>query len=651
MRDEYVHRIFSVKSIDEERRTFSGTATTPDVDDVGDIIEPLGVTFSNPSPLLLAHDPNKPVGSVTFLPPTAKGVDYTATIPIVTEPGIVKDRTDEAWHSVKSRLFTAVSVRVAGRVEDVKKSTAGGRHWLKCRIRELSLVTLPANERATIAVVKSLDVGRPAAIGTGSESNHTPGDSGTSRVVRLHSPRDAMNTISEQLNSYKATRDAKHTAMLAMVTKSAEDGTTFDAEEESAYDALKGEVDSLNKHIARYEDLEKTNAATATAVKGATPAQADESRSRIVRIKPVMEPSIGFARVAMCIAAAKGSGSDAIRIAEQHYGADRDIVEAVKTAVGAATTANGYAPAVQYADYMAGFIDYLRQKTILDKFGNNGIPALRRVPFNTRVSTQTAGATAGWVGEGKPKPVSKGTFGTATVDFSKIAVIAVLTKEEVRFGVPGAEQKVRDDLRNSIASGIDLAFIDPANAGTANVKPAAITYNVAASAVSGTTPAYAMADIAAMIGTMLDAGIQANSLVLIMTQTIALKLSLARNSLGNRINPDLTMQGGFFEGIPVIVSQAVSTLGSPTANMVIAVNAEDIFLADDGNVAMDASEQASLQMDDAPATQDGTTGTGTSLVSLWQTNMLGLRAEREIAWKVARSASVQYLSGVAYLTA
>jgi hypothetical protein len=54
-------------------------------------------------------------------------------------------------------------------------------------------------------------------------------------------------------------------------------------------------------------------------------------------------------------------------------------------------------------------------------------------------------------------------------------------------------------------------------------------------------------------------------------------------------------------------------------------------------------------MDDNPQTQDGTTGTGTSLVSLWQTNMLGLRAEREITWKLVRAAAVQYLSGVAYV--
>lgn len=654
MREDYAYAILSLKSVDNDRRIFTGTATTPTPDRGGDIVDPLGVSFTNPLPLLLEHDVKRPIGYVRFHPPTAKGIEFTAEIPIVEEPPSLKERLDEAWASIKARLITGVSVRLSAKTGDVKILKGGAIHWMKSVVTELSLVVLPQNTEATIAVVKSLDVGRPAAIGTGAASTHTPGASGTSRVVRPHSPRDGMKTITEQLNSLKATRDAKHAEMVAMATKSiGDDGSVavFDAQQESDYEDLKGVVDSLNKHIQRLEDLEKANVATATAVKGATTDEGSNSRGRIVRITPNREPGIGFAQVAMCIAASKGIGGEAIRIAERHYQHDTVIIEAVKTAVGAATTSNNQAPAVQYADLTSEFLSYLRAKTILDKFGTDGIPALRRVPFNTRVSTQTAGATAGWVGEGKPKPLSKGTFGTLTVDFSKIAVICALTKEEVRFGVSGAEAKVRDDMRNAIAAGIDLAFIDPTNAGSANVKPAAITFGVAASTVSGTTPASAMADIAGMISTMLAAGIQANSLVLIMTQTIALKLSLARNSLGNRINPDLTLRGGFFEGIPVIVSEAVSSLGSPTANMIVAVNAEDVYLADDGNVSIDASEQASLQMDDAPATQDGTTGTGTSLVSLWQTNMLGLRAEREIAWKVTRAASVQYLSGVNYATA
>ena len=63
-----------------------------------DIVEPLGITFANPMPLLLHHDHRLPVGTVTFGTPTAKGVEFEATIASIKEPGVLKDRTDEAWH-------------------------------------------------------------------------------------------------------------------------------------------------------------------------------------------------------------------------------------------------------------------------------------------------------------------------------------------------------------------------------------------------------------------------------------------------------------------------------------------------------------------------------------------------------------------------
>jgi hypothetical protein len=68
------------------------------------------------------------------------------------------------------------------------------------------------------------------------------------------------------------------------------------------------------------------------------------------------------------------------------------------------------------------------------------------------------------------------------------------------------------------------------------------------------------------------------------------------------------------------------------------------LLADDGQATIDASTEASLQMDSAPATPATTT------VSLWQSNMIGIRAERFITWLKARAAAAQYVNGVAYVS-
>ena len=106
----------------------------------------------------------------------------------------------------------------------------------------------------------------------------------------------------------------------------------------------------------------------------------------------------------------------------------------------------------------------------------------------------------------------------------------------------------------------------------------------------------------------------------------------------------ISATGGTLEGFPVITSQHAAN-ESGGGNLVIAVRAADIFLADDGVVSIDASEQASVQMSDAP-TINSTTGAGASLVSLWQTNSVGIRAEREITWTKARSTAVVYMDDV-----
>jgi hypothetical protein len=57
------------------------------------------------------------------------------------------------------------------------------------------------------------------------------------------------------------------------------------------------------------------------------------------------------------------------------------------------------------------------------------------------------------------------------------------------------------------------------------------------------------------------------------------------------------------------------------------------------------SQEASLQMDTAP-TQSSATPTATSVVSLWQTNSVGFRAERTVNWQRRRDSAVAGLDTV-----
>ena len=102
-----------------------------------------------------------------------------------------------------------------------------------------------------------------------------------------------------------------------------------------------------------------------------------------------------------------------------------------------------------------------------------------------------------------------------------------------------------------------------------------------------------------------------------MSQRIANKLSLMRNALGRKEFPDISPTGGNLETYPVIASEWVSIAGESNGDHVYMVSAGVIYFADDGDNQIDLSTDASLVMTDAPS-EDGTDGTGASLVSLYQ---------------------------------
>ena len=66
------YAVLEVKSVNDGDRIIEGIATSPEPDRVGDIIEPLGVSFKNPLPLLWQHQSREPVGQVKLNKPTKR---------------------------------------------------------------------------------------------------------------------------------------------------------------------------------------------------------------------------------------------------------------------------------------------------------------------------------------------------------------------------------------------------------------------------------------------------------------------------------------------------------------------------------------------------------------------------------------------------
>jgi hypothetical protein len=203
---------------------------------------------------------------------------------------------------------------------------------------------------------------------------------------------------------------------------------------------------------------------------------------------------------------------------------------------------------------------------------------------------------------------------------------------------------IREDLRRAIVARLDTDFVDPAKAAVAAISPASITNGVTALVSSGTSADAIRADIATILGAYTSTNQNVAGLVFIMPETLAMQLGLLRNPLGQAEFTGISARGGTLEGFPVITSQYAVHGGK---NMVIAVNTAFVLLADDGQVTIDASREASLEMSDAPVSNSVTdVPPATSLISMFQTDSIALRAERYINWAKAAPGACVWMDNV-----
>jgi hypothetical protein len=452
-----------------------------------------------------------------------------------------------------------------------------------------------------------------------------------------------VSKYAEQISAFEQKRAALVAANEAIMAKAAEDGSTLDAEQQEAFDGNQEDMKAIDDHLKRLRIMEKAAGETARPVEGQTERQGSAARvpAQIKAAKPA--PGIQFARFARCMILGKKAGINPIDLAKQEYGErDPHVVEMVMKSLNLSTKAN--IPAVNTTADAAlignegGFADYvefLRNQTIVGRFGQNGVPSLRRVPFYFPVVTQATGGTAYWPGEGNAKPMTKPTWTRTELTPLVVAALAASTIQALRFSSPSAEMALRDDLTAAVVEAIDTAFIDPANSGSAGAKPASITNGISGTVASSGSDAEAVrADARAAMAVFVTAKNPLTSGVWIMSGINALGLAVMVNALGQAEFPGMTVNGGIFMGLPVIVSQGAG-------DTITLVNAGDIWLADDGGVNVDMSTEASLQMVDNPTgTSVGSDPVEATLVSMFQTNSVAIRVETYINWARRRPTGV-----------
>lgn len=661
------YSILTIKSIDEDLRIIEGVASTPTADRFGDVVEPMGAEFQLPIPLLWQHNSREPVGEVFEAKPGPDGIPFKARFAKVMEPGVLKDRLDAAWQSVKYKLVKGVSIGFS-EIETSQIKDSWSYHFLKWAWLELSCVTIPANVEATITSIKSADRALLAASGDRQRPvvrlANPPGASGSRKEV-IPKGTEMKKTIAEQISALEAKRAASVARREEIQSKAIEAGRTKEEAEKEEFDTLSAEIKSIDNELVDLRLMESELIAKAKAVPataGTDPEAASQARSGarvddVVVLPRKVEKGIAYTRLVKAMWLAKGIPQIALQIAQsnkQWHEETPQVELHIKAAVAAGdTTTTGWASELVYPSNLVNeFIEFLRPMTIIGR-----VPGLTPVPFNVRVAGANQGSSAFWVGQGKPVPVSRlGTF-AVTLGMAKAAGIVVLDQELVRSSQPSAELMVRNDLAKAVAQFTDVQFVSPDVAAVANVSPASITNGVNPTAATGTTAATLRTDVQTLFNAWISQNLDPSGGVWIMTPGQALAISLMINALGQPVfqgpGNTINMNGGLFFGLPVVTSQSCIMVGSPVAgegNMIILANAPEIMLADDGQVAIDASTEASLEMLDNPTNASTPTVTATSMVSMYQTNGVALKAVRFINWAKRRSIAVQYIKDAAYVS-
>ena len=410
------------------KRIFTGIASTPATDRMGDIVEPNGAEFKLPIPLLWQHDSAQPIGWVKSAKVTDKGIEVSGEVANITDEGMLKQRLTEAWQMLKTGLVRGLSIGF-NPIESADINGSWGQRFLKWEWLELSCVTIPANQDASIITIKSIDTKLRAA------SGHV--QQGVKTTLGGAAPFNQKGSNMKTLQQLREEREQKLARMKELQTNAEANDVELTAEESGEFDTLEIEVKSLDKDIrqARFDYL---NSSTAAPVEGKATASASRSRVGIITKTEEDEKFQGQNFTRMIIARAiafdemmRGRSSiPAFEIAEKRWGRiNKNLAMILKTNIpGGDSLSGAWGAELVGADnrYTGDFITFLTSRTVYDKLG------LRDVPANVAIKGQDGAATGYWVGHQRSIPVSKPDFSTVSLAPMKVGAIAAISNELLR---------------------------------------------------------------------------------------------------------------------------------------------------------------------------------------------------------------------------
>lgn len=304
----------------------------------------------------------------------------------------------------------------------------------------------------------------------------------------------------------------------------------------------------------------------------------------------------GFGQIVQCLAAVeltapRGAKIDYAEVARRRgYGiAEREF----KSAQGAITGGNGFLTSEPLATNIFGSIP---RASIAGEI----IAASRPLPrfFDRFLVTDTADLAAEVVGEGEAIPVAGTSAQSIIVTPAKVGIIVPYSAELL--ADPSGPAVIESDFRIVLQRGLDAALL-------AAVPPDSST--------SFSASAAPMPDMKALLRGLGDLSGVAPPILAASPDTL-ITISTARDA-GGQLWPEAGLAGGHMLGCPLFPCDTLND------GVLRALNGE-VLAARFGPIQIDAARHASVQMDTAPG-QDAATGSGSTMVSGWQSDVVFVR--------------------------
>jgi HK97 family phage major capsid protein len=626
------------------------------VDRMGDVIESAGwdlTTFKSHPVALFNHGKQDPLPIGTWSDVRVENGQLRGKLNFAA-PG-TSPRIDEMRSLLEQGILRAASVgfepveyepRIKG--AGATAGASGGRRYMRQRLVECSLVTIPANANA-LQIAKSLNISDDTMhFVFGEQAN------GDEEPVRRHIGKQAATSPARRagimnLSVSKRIEDAQQAIVRA------QDALTNHLADDNADpkfgDDLTAEIETKQAELDRLKRAEAVLAVKAVD----KPLEGEilsPQRPFALPKAPTPKPQDYMWRAATAMVIAQRTQRSVDDVRRQFYGEDEatriitDVVVNKAASAPATTTTSGWASQL-VTTVNADFLESLMPASVFPglsarglrlNFGRNGV-----ISIPSRSATPTIAGS--FVGEGAPIPVRQGAFTATTLTPKKMAVISTFTREIAQHSIPAIEGLIRDAIREDTSVALDSILLD-ATAASA-IRPAGLRNGVSGlTATSGGGFTALVGDIKAMAGELITAtNGNLRAPVWIMNPAQALSISMTQNAGGDFPFQQEINQNNL-RGYPIIVS------GTVTAAQIILVDAADFVSVSGDEPEFTVSDQATLHMDDTTPLAIGTAGSPNTVAapvrSLFQTDTVGIRMILPLNWALRRSGVVSVTSSVTW---